>query len=100
MEAAEQITRVESVISRADGSECRIVAEAMFGLGLERSIDLRVHRRDTPEDNWMLCDNKPAPNWRAMSVDDYEQRGRSEMLRVVSTGEIMKVLSLIGTVSG
>lgn len=69
----------------------------MFGLGLTQSIDIRVHRRDTPNDNWTLCDNKPDPNWRAMPIDEYAQRGRSEMLRAATTGEILKVVSLIGT---
>jgi len=48
-------------------------------------VDVYVLRRDTPERPWVLCSDRPHPDWRSMSVDEYIKRGRSEMLQTVST---------------
>lgn len=91
------ITKVTRMFQRADGSEARIVATATFGIGLQQSIGVYVHTRPSPEENWSLCNDRPHPDWKSMSVDEYVRRGRSEMLNAVSPGEILKVTSLIGT---
>lgn len=90
------ITKMTQIFKRQDGSEARIVAQACFGLGLHQSIDVYVHRRESPNHDWKLCSNRPHPNWRKMSVDEYVKNGRSEMLQTVSPGEILKVSSAIG----
>jgi len=90
------ITKVTQIIPREDGSECRIVVTAMFGSGLNRSIDVFVQRRKNPELNWNLCSDKPHPEWLKMSRKDYISYGRSEVLQTVSIGEILKLKSMIG----
>lgn len=92
----QNITKVTQIIEREDGSEVRIVAEAFFGAGLHRSIDVRVHRREGPEHQWELCNESPHPDWLQMSVDDYIQHGRSEALKAASPAEILNVASQIG----
>lgn len=84
-------------IKRQDGSEVRIVAEEFFGAGLTRSIGVYVLRRETPEGDWKLCSDRPHPDWRTMSVDEYVKHGRSEMLQAASIGEILKLASSLGT---
>ena len=91
------ITKATQVIRRGDGSEVRIVAEVAFGAGLTRSIGTYVHKRRGPKQPWSLCNDRPHADWRKMSVDEYTKRGRSEMLQTVSPGELLKVISLIGT---
>lgn len=90
------VTRISQILTRKDGSEVKIVAQAAFGSGLTRSIDVYVLRRENPESNWNLCNNRPQPGWREMSVDEYIKCGRSEMLQVVTPGEILRLTSAIG----
>lgn len=90
------ITKVTQVLQRVDGSEAKIVVEAMFGAGLHRSIDTRVFKRSAPDQDWQLCSTQPAAGWREMSVDDYIKHGRSETLQTVTHGEILKLSALIG----
>lgn len=96
MEAGALITQASRIIRRDNGSEVRIHAQAMFGAGLHRSIDVYVHRRDSADHAWTLCNNRPHPDSRTMSVDDYVEKGRSEQLRTVTPGEILSVSKLIG----
>lgn len=89
------MAKVEQVIRREDGSEVKIVAEACTGIGLTHSIGVHVHRREDPGHAWMLMGDRPHPDWRKMSVDDYIKYGRPEMLRVASVGEILKVTNAL-----
>lgn len=97
MNLEKSITKVTHSILRADGSEVRIVAEALFGLDLTRSIDVYVLRRESADHEWRLCSDVPHPEWRNMPLDEYILHGRSEKRQAVSHGEIFKVSSLIGT---
>ena len=90
------VTKVTRVVPRADGSEDKLVAQAYFGTGLHRSVGVDVFRRPSPQGNWQLCSDRPNPDWRTMSVDEYCKRGRSEKLQTVSPGEILAVANLIG----
>lgn len=96
MSTEDTITKITQVFQRKDGSEARIVATACYGSGLHFSVDVYVHRRESPAHTWQLCSNRPHPDWRSMSVNEYVRHGRSEMLQAVSPGEIMKVKSAIG----
>lgn len=89
--------KVTQIIQRDDGSEVRIVAEEFFGLGLTRSVGVYVHRRESTNHPWTLTNDRPHPDWREMSVDEYIKRGRSEMLRTVSHGEILKVTNSLAS---
>ncbi|MEX3983908.1 hypothetical protein AB4Y45_33525 [Paraburkholderia sp. EG287A] len=90
------VTKYTRVYSRKDGSDVKIVAEAFFGAGLHCSVGVYVLRRESAEHDWKLCSKEPHPDWRAMSVDEYVKRGRSEMLQAASHGEILAVASAIG----
>lgn len=89
------MANAEQFIQRKDGSEVKIVAQEFFGAGLTRSIGVHVLRRESSENNWQLCSDRPHPNWRNMSVDEYVKHGRSEMLQTVSIGEILKVTNAL-----
>jgi hypothetical protein len=84
---------VEHLMQRKDGSEVKVVAQAFFGRGLHCSIGVHVLHRANPESNWKLANDRPHPDWRSMSVDEYVKHGRSEMLRVASIGEILRATS-------
>ena len=84
--------KATKIIQRPDGSEIRITAEAMFGAGLHRSVDVYVHHRKTCLDTWQLANDRPHPDWRKMSVDEYTKFGRSEKLQLAKPGEILKVI--------
>lgn len=96
------ITKIAQILNRPDGSQARIVAQVFFGRGLHRSVGVYVHRRENPDSEWKLCSDQPHPDWREMSVEDYKVRGRSEMLRTVTTGEILKLTYALtrGSVDG
>lgn len=96
MDMENTITKVTQTLKRPNGAEVKIVAKAMYGTGLTRSIDVYVLRRDSSNDDWILCDNRPHQEWKKMTVDEYVKHGRSEMLQAVSPGEILKLTSLIG----
>lgn len=92
----EKATKITQILQRADGSEAKIVAQTMFGAGLHPSVDVTVFRRPGPGQNWHLCNDRPAANWRQMSVDQYISEGRSEALRTVRPGEILRAVALLG----
>ena len=93
------MAKITRIIERTDGSQAKIVAEEFYGLGLRRSIDVYVLHKSNEEDDWKLCDNQPKTGWREMSVQDYVQHGRSDMLRVVKPIEILAVLSELEHIS-
>ncbi len=90
----------EKLIQRKDGSEVKIVAQEFFGAGLARSVGVHVLHRENPSDNWKLCNDRPHPDWRTMSVEEYVQHGRSEMLQTVSVGEILTVVGALAKQQG
>lgn len=96
MAMQELITKVTQDFIREDGSQARIVAQEAYGSGLTRSVDYYVLRRADASANWTLCSKKPHPEWRTMSVEDYVRQGRSEVLRTVTQGEILRLLSALG----
>lgn len=96
MKTKKSITKFTQIIQREDGSEVKIVAQACFGAGLAQSTDVYVHRRESSEQDWHLCSTKPHPDWFRMSVDNYINFGRSEMLQAASPGEILKAVNEIG----
>lgn len=92
----ELATKVTQTFLRDDGAEVKIVATAYFGRGDHQSIGVDVFRRPDPDATFELCNDRPHPDWRTMSVDEYRQRGRSEKLQAASPAEILSVVSLIG----
>ena len=95
-ELEEKATKITQLLARADGSEVKIVAQTMFGAGLHESVDVCVFRRGSPDDNWSLCNDRPAEGWREMPLDRYVKEGGSEVLRTVTHGEILRAVALLG----
>ncbi|MFC5511024.1 hypothetical protein ACFPOU_07785 [Massilia jejuensis] len=85
------ITKLTQILTRPDGSQARIVAQVFFGAGLHRSVGVYVHRRENPDSPWTLCSDQPHPDWKHMPLEEYKKRGRSEVLRTVTPGEILKL---------
>lgn len=82
---------MQKIIQRADGSEVRITAKPFFDQGMKPAVDLYVHHRKSSSDPWELVSDRPHPDWRKMSVSEYMERGRSEMLRLISPGSILQM---------
>lgn len=97
MNTVNEITKITQFLRRSDGTEVRIVAEAFFGRGLHRSVGVMVHQRENVGGDWVLRSNTPHPDWRSMSVQEYKEKGKSPMLQTVSSGELLRAISLIGT---
>lgn len=94
------MSKIEQIIQRKDGSEVKVVAQACFGRGMACSFNVYVLRREPPSQAWHLASDRPHPDWKSMSVDDYVAYGRSEMLRLVSTAEILKTVNALRTTMG
>lgn len=93
----ELITKVTQILQRDDGSEAKIIVESSYGPNLElQPPHTEVYRRDDSRQPWRVCSTRPHPDYLAMPVDQYIKEGRSEMLQVVSTVELLKVSSMIG----
>lgn len=92
----ERVTKVTQNLQRPDGSQVRIVAEEFYGRGLHPSIDVFVLKRESKDHAWVLCSDRPASNWRSMSVEEYKLHGRSPMLQAASPGEVLRAISAIG----
>lgn len=89
------ISRVTQILDRPNGAQVKLVAQD-YGGPFRRDVRVDVFRRDSESDQWRLCDDRPHPNWRAMSVDEYTRHGRSERQRTVTFGELHRVTELIG----
>lgn len=48
------VNKAERVLDRPDGSQVRVVAEAMYGLGLHLSIGYYAHHRASQDEPWRL----------------------------------------------
>lgn len=84
------MARVENLIERPDGSEVKIVAQPSFGLDGKFTADVFVLGRESVKHDWRVLSDRPHPDWRSMSVDEYTKRGRSEVLQAVTHGQILK----------
>lgn len=96
MSHGDLITKVTQILQRQDGSEVRITSQECGLPGQSRSIDIYVHQRESPDHVWRLLSDRPHPDWKQMSVDEYIKHGRSEKQQAVSFAELVKVTSLIG----
>lgn len=93
------MAKVEQLIQRDDGSELKIVAQEMFGAGLARSVDVYVLSRPDGKSPWEVLSDRPAANWREMSVQEYIDGGRSPMLQSVTPGQILAVVHELEKIS-
>lgn len=82
-------------IVRPDGSEVQIVAQYCYGPTEKPAVDTFVLGRASSSEAWRVLNNRPHPDWRTMSVAEYVQHGRSEMLQRVTHGEIFKVFNAL-----
>ena len=89
----ELVTKVTRIIPRANGTEVRITVTSSRSPNMELQRDSYVHKRETPDHEWVLCSDRPHPEWRTMSVDDYNKFGRCDKFQTVSHGEMLSLTS-------
>lgn len=89
-------TKVTEFFHKPNGEVIRVVAEKFYGLGLTESVGVVVHRKKNEEANWELLGDRPASNYRSMSVSEYVEKGRPEMFYHLSPVQIMSVISKLG----
>jgi len=90
----------EQLITRADGSQVKIVAELVSSPFCAPSIGTYVLQRNTPDEMWHVCSDTPVKGAKEMSRSEYLLRGRCEKLRVATAIEIMKTVSLLARKAG
>lgn len=95
MSPTELISTATQIIRRPNGVQVKIVATD-FGGPFGRNVGIDVFRRNDESQPWKLCSDRPHPDWRAMPVDEYVKRGRSEKLQTATFGEMCRVSRLIG----
>ena len=88
------MSKVTRVITRPDGSQVKIVAQ--YQSAIHQSISVDVYHRASEQCVWIMCDDRPNPDWKTMPVDEYCAHGRSEKFRMASPGEILGVCRMIG----
>lgn len=92
--------RYESQISREDGSQVKIVTITsdcpMYG----KQWDLFVLRRDSQQHDWAVCSPITPVGYKGMSKSEYEERGRSDMLKAASSQEILKHIKAVHDLFG
>lgn len=91
--------RIERVLTRADGTEVRITAHDYIGAGMTRLVGVNIYRRRSPGEDWVKLSPDPAYGWKAMTVQEYLEKGRPESMQVVSHGEVLSLLSTLKCLS-
>ena len=82
--------RHETLITRKNGREIKIVSESFSYPGGPVTIDSFVLYRDDPAADWTLCKRKSEHDTKTMSRADYMSYGRPEFLTIVTIGEFLK----------
>lgn len=82
--------KATQTIVRPDGSEVQLVATEVLNFAGPSSIDFYALGRQSSNQPWRVLSKLPHPGWRTMSVQEYCERGRSELLQAVTHGEIFK----------
>jgi len=83
------MVKLERLLPQADGTEVKLVGQTMYGSGLTLSVDVFALHRESANQPWRKLNDLPHPDWRSMSVDEYQKRGRSEMLKRIGHGPIL-----------
>lgn len=96
MENEKLITKITTLIKNDDDHEIKLVAQKCGLLSGSSSIDVYALRRKLPSGQWKVLSDRPHPDWKKMSVEDYCKHGRSELLQLVGPGQILKLSSFIG----
>lgn len=75
-----------------DGSTVKLTAQAMHQLDFSK-FDINIFALKQNEDGtWRYVGDRPHPDWRKMSVDEYIQRGKPEILTVFGNwGQILTI---------
>ena len=82
--------RHETLITRDNGREIKIVTNVSNSPFVGVSTDTFVQYRDEPNHDWHNCKMKSEFNTKKMSRAEYMERGRPEFLQVVTIGEFLK----------
>ncbi len=89
------MSRVEHIIPTTNGAQHKIIAESFIDPVHGRQTSFYVLSRPHPASPWTYLSERPHPDWRSMSVDEYLKNGRSEALNAVGSAEVMKALSML-----
>lgn len=89
------MSRVEHIIPTANGTQHKIIAESFFDAVHGRQTSFYVLSRPHPASPWTYLSERPHPDWRSMSVDEYLKNGRSEALNAVGSAEVLKALIML-----
>lgn len=74
------------LLSTPDGTQIRLTATLVPRLDMSQmDVDIYAHFRQNAEQPWELANDRPHPNWRDMSVQDYIDRGRSQLLQLLGS---------------
>ncbi len=85
------MVKIERIITRCDGSAVKIVGEEFKNFRGHYDSFFYAFRRESPGRPWKLLSDRPHPNWRSMSVDEYVKHGRSELHQAVRHSEMISV---------
>jgi hypothetical protein len=83
------MVKLERLLPQADGTKVKLVGQTMYGSGLTLSVDVFALHCESADKPWRKLSDLPHPDWRSMSVDEYQKRGRSELLQRVGHGPIL-----------
>lgn len=81
--------RLERLLPQKNGSEVKLIGQALSGSGISLSVDVFALHRESADKSWRRLSDQPHPDWRSMSVEEYVERGRSELHQLVGHGPIL-----------
>lgn len=96
MENTNIVTKVVAEFIRDDNSEVRLVAELFYDRQLQPHTDFYVTRRENANAQWTFVDKTPKAGFKKMSRSEYMAHGRAEIFNLLTHGEILKALNMLG----
>lgn len=78
-------------LTKTDGTQIRLTATMCPRLGGHgMDVDIFADARPGADQPWARVSDRPHPDWRAMSVQAYVERGRSQLLQLLgSPGQLL-----------
>lgn len=94
--ANDTITKIEKTFECESGEQSRLTVYLASRPGGSALVGVYGHHRANDSEPWSLCSENPHPDWKSMSVDEYEKRGRSELLQYIKRSDIFKYSAMLG----
>lgn len=90
-EFAQDQCRAIRTFQREDGTQVKVTMKAFEDVTAINKwhFDTYAHQRQPDAQDWTLLNDRPHPDWRSMSVQEYNERGRSELLQALGHGRIL-----------